>query len=202
MTGTLVGLGTGVSRVCGLLEARSPRLGRSHLVCIDGPAGSGKTTTAAALEEALRGRGRSAAVVHLDDLYDGWDGLAGVGPDLRTWVLDPWSQGRAGRHPRYDWVAGRYAAEREVPVADVLVVEGVGAGHPGYADLVTVLVWVEADRALGRARGIARDGPAVAAHWARWTEDEDRLHARERTRERAEVLVDGTSGTAQGGGRR
>ena len=48
--------------------ADPPRCGTIRLVCIDGPAGSGKTTLAAALAAAVRRRGRSVEVVHLDDL--------------------------------------------------------------------------------------------------------------------------------------
>ena len=46
-----------------------PRLGGVRVIAIDGPAGSGKTTLGDALAE------RGAAVLHLDDLYDGWSGL-------------------------------------------------------------------------------------------------------------------------------
>jgi hypothetical protein len=42
------------------------------------------------------------------------------------------------------------------------------------------------------ARGIERDGDAFAPHWEQWAKDEAALFARERTRERADVIVDGT----------
>jgi hypothetical protein len=41
-------------------------------------------------------------------------------------------------------------------------------------------------------RGIARDGDAFAPHWEQWAEDENGLFAREQTRERADLRLDGT----------
>ena len=43
------------------------------------------------------------------------------------------------------------------------------------------------------ARGIARDGEAYRPHWERWARQEDALFAADRTRDRADVVLD-TSG--------
>ena len=71
-------------------------------------------------------------------------------------------------------------------------ISGVGAGAGSYADLVTLLVWVDAPPALCLDRGIARDGEALRPEWLRWREQELEVFRRERTRDRADVLVDGT----------
>ena len=42
---------------------------------IDGPSGSGKTTLAAEIEQHWNSAVK-LQVVHMDDLYPGWDGLA------------------------------------------------------------------------------------------------------------------------------
>ena len=175
-----------------------PRCGTTRLVCIDGPAGSGKTTLAAAVAEELRARGRSVAVVHVDDLLEGWDGLDGVGGSAQRLLVEPWSQGRTGGYRRYDWHQAAFAEHHDVPPPDVAVLEGVGSGHPGFADLVTLLVWVEAPEELRLARGLERDGPELMPHWRRWLVAEQALHAREGTRERADVVVDGSGRSAAG----
>ena len=72
------------------------------------------------------------------------------------------------------------------------MLEGVGSGASRFAELVTVLVWVEAPHDLRMQRGLARDGDAFAPHWEQWAVDEAELFARERTRERADLVVDGT----------
>ena len=71
----------------------------------------------------------------------------------------------------------------------LLVVEGVGSGSRAWAPWITALVWVEAAPEIRLARGLARDGEEVREHWLAWTEDEQRLFAREETRERADLVV-------------
>ena len=85
-----------VSNAAEVLElalSRSPTLGTGRLVCVDGPAGSGKTTLA---EEVASLSG--APVIHMDDLFEGWDGLPHVNDQLDT-LLPPLATGLAGELP-------------------------------------------------------------------------------------------------------
>ena len=173
--------------VLALAESRPPPLGAGRLVCVDGPAGSGKTTLAAALRAARP----DARVVHLDDLYDGWDGLPRITDQLDS-LLRPLAAGGPGRYRRYDWVAGAYAETVVVEPSPLLVLEGVASGSRAHADLATVLVWVSAPADLRLARGLERDGAELAGPWRRWMADEAALFLREGTEARADVLVDGT----------
>nr|WP_243861186.1 uridine kinase [Cellulomonas uda] len=169
----------------------SPRLGPVRVVCVDGPAGSGKTTAGDGLVERASARGVRALVVHLDDLYAGWSGLEGtLWPRLAAQVLEPLRRGRPGRFQRYDWTAGRFADWVDVPVPELLVVEGCGSAQRACDPIAVLRVWVEADRALRLERGLARDGEDARAHWLRWMADEAAHFARERTRERADVRLD------------
>ncbi|MCD4535034.1 AAA family ATPase [Nocardioides sp. cx-169] len=170
-----------------LARSRPPTLGDGRLVCIDGPAGSGKTTLAASLA-ALAG----APVVHMDDLYDGWDGLPRVTDQLDGLLL-PLTEGAAGSYRRYDWVLQEYVEAVTVAPAPLLVLEGVGAGSLAHAARCTVLAWVEAPDALRLQRGLTRDGPQVEQHWRRWMRAEAEHFADQRTRDRADVIVDGTA---------
>ncbi|OZB47450.1 MAG: uridine kinase [Cellulomonas sp. 14-74-6] len=172
--------------------AGAARLGPVRLLCIDGPAGSGKTTTAAAVAAVLRARGRTVTVVHLDDLYEGWSGLEGtLWPRLAAQVLEPLRRGRRGRFQRYDWVAHRFAEWVEVPVPTVLVLEGCGSARREADAVATLRVWVEAPPAERLARGLARDGTAMRGHWEDWMRREAVHFAHERTAERADVRLDG-----------
>jgi uridine kinase len=196
-----------------LVEAalrRPPGLGRTRLVCVDGPAGSGKTTLADALVEAAAHRAGQRAgpaavptvgtvLLHMDDLYEGWSGLNDeLTRRLERDVLAPLRAERAGRYRRYDWHRGRFAEEHAVPVPELLLVEGCGSGAARYADATTLLIWVEAPRELRVRRGVERDGVGVLPHWRAWMVDEERHFARQRTRERADVLVDGTADPRDG----
>jgi len=172
--------------VVALALDRQQTLGSGRLICVDGPAGSGKTTLADGIR-ILTG----CRVVRMDDLYPGWSGLPEIDAQLER-VLAPLSQGRSGSYRRYDWEAGEFAETVTVEPAPLLVLEGVGSGASRFADLVTVLVWVEAPHDLRLERGVARDGDVFAPHWEQWAADEATLFARERSRERADVVVDGT----------
>jgi hypothetical protein len=110
--------------LAGRVLAAEPLLGRTRLVCVDGPAGSGKTTFADRLAAAL---GADVVVVHMDDLYAGWT-LTGAVARLSAGVLRPLADGQPGAFHRFDWSAGEFGrAVTPVPVTDVLVVEGCGA---------------------------------------------------------------------------
>lgn len=160
---------------------------RTRLVCLDGPAGSGKSTLATQLATAL-----ACQVVHMDDLYEGWE----AGPDggarrLGEWVLGPLAGGRRGRYRRYDWVAGAYAEEHAVDPGVTLLVEGCGSAARQVDPWASLVVWVEADDDERLRRGLERDGYGARDHWLRWMADEAAHYARERTRQRADVLLDG-----------
>jgi uridine kinase len=165
--------------------ARPATLGNGRLLCIDGPSGAGKTTLATAVARLAR----QARVVHMDALYDGWDGLPRVDEQLET-LLVPLARGEAGSYRRYDWHAGRYAGRIAVPPRPLLVLEGVGSWSPAYAPLVTLLVWVDAAPAERMSRAVARDGFAMAGHLRAWAEAERQHFARTGTRRHADVVVD------------
>ena len=184
---------TDAARVLELARSRTATLHEARLVCVDGPAGSGKTTLAAQIAALAPG----TTTVHMDDLYEGWRGLARIDEQLGT-LLRPLAEGRAGSYRRWDWLAGSWAETVNVAPAPLLVVEGVGSGARAVADLVTVLVWIEAPASVRRTRGLERDGAAVAGHWDRFVLDESALFVREGTRDRADLVLDGGAGGASG----
>lgn len=183
--------------------ASPPTLGSGRLVCVDGPAGSGKTTLAAALNRSFRGRLRATGsdesqvrMLHMDNVYDGWTGLDSGLDTVAASVVGPLLEGHPGRYRRYDWHRAGFAEERVLPPCDVLLMEGVGSGGrlDGYADAVTCLVWVDTPFDVRLDRGLRRDGDDQRCHWLAWQRQEAAMFARERIRDRADVLVDGTSG--------
>jgi uridine kinase len=173
-----------------------PTLGDARLVCVDGGAGSGKSTLGRAVGDAATGLG-SVTVVHTDDLLDGWGGLKEAGVSVREHVLAPVRAGRPGRYRRYDWHAGRFTEKVTVHPPDLLVLEGVGSWRASYASWVTTLVWVDAPVDLRLARGIARDGERLRPEWERWLPAEEALFRQERTHEHAAIVVDGTGEAEQ-----
>jgi uridine kinase len=186
---------TGFAELAERVHAARPRLGGARLICVDGPAGSGKTTFAGRLVDAL---GPGAAVVHMDDLYAGWT-LDGAIARLTAGVLRPLAAGRPGSYARYDWDAERFAdVPTEVPVPETLVVEGCGSCPRTLDEWTTLRIWVEAPESLRLARGLARDGGHLAGHWRAWQRAEAAEFAREDTRARADLRVDGAVAAAGG----
>jgi uridine kinase len=179
-----------------ILEGRAATLGGTRLVCVDGPAGSGKSTLGDAVARAATRLG-SVRLLHMDDMYEGWEGLdRDLTERIDRLLVEPLRHGRPGRYRRFDWALDRFAEWHDVDPVDTLVLEGVGSGASAYDDAITLLVWVEAPAQLRLDRGVDRDSPAVLPRWRRWMEQEDALFASERTRDRADLLVDGTGSRA------
>ena len=177
--------------------AQPPTLGAGRLLCVDGPAGSGKTTLAAALRRSARDllpAGGTVRVLHMDDVYAGWSGMEAGMATVAASIVEPLRAGRAGRYRRFDWHRMEFAEERVVDPVDVLILEGVGSAGAAYDESITCLVWVEAPPGVRLERGLARDGEQMRDHWVTWGAQEEAMFVRQRTRERADVIVDGVSG--------
>jgi anthranilate synthase component 1/para-aminobenzoate synthetase len=72
---------------------------------------------------------------------------------------------------------------------ELLIVEGVGAGARRAAAFESVLVWLESAAVVRKKRALERDGEVFAPHWERWAAQEDAMLARERTPERADMVI-------------
>lgn len=184
-----------VAAIVGLVDASDPLCGTTHLVCIDGPSGAGKTTLARDLAAAL-----AAPTVHMDDLYPGWGGLRAGTHRAQEWIVGPLTEGLPARYRRWDWAADRYAEWVQLPSSEFVVLEGCGSGALPAGKAASVLVWVEADETVRKARGIARDA-GFAPFWESWAIQERRLYEADRTWERADLLLDTTSDQGQRLGR-
>lgn len=154
------------------------------MVAIDGPSGAGKTTLAQDVVALL-----GCPVVHMDDLYPGWDGLREGVALLVSEVLEPLAAGRAARYRVWDWAGRRRGETRVLGTPPVLVVEGCGASVGEAARYAAVRVWVDAPQEVRRARGLARDGEAYRPFWERWAAQEEALFAADATRARADLVV-------------
>ncbi len=190
-----------------VIEAMTPQgpgkaiSGRPVVLAVDGRSNAGKTTLAARVCRVVPG----SAVVHTDDIAwehsrFGWADL------LIEGILVPVHQGRAVsfRPPR--WAQHGRVGHIKVPAGcPLLVVEGDGAGRREAAHLLDSLIWVQSDEREAQRRSLARaekpdamdvaNSPADGSPHAEaeWMAEEMPFNAAQRTWERADVIVCGTT---------
>jgi uridine kinase len=172
-----------------LALAAPVRCGDVGVIALDGPSGAGKTTLARGVELALEQQG-PVAVVHMDHLYPGWDGLPQAPALLTEQVLEPLARGERAAYRIWSWVRDEWAGTREVPECRFLVVEGCGSSVGPARAYAALSVFVDADVALRRRRGIERDGEAYRPQWQRWADQETALFTADATRRRADLVLD------------
>ena len=165
---------------------RAPAGAQRAVVLIDGRSGSGKSVAAGQVAAEL-----GAAVLSLEDLYPGWDGLA-AGSAAVPGAL------QSGRYRPYDWQLGRFADQERTLPRGPLVIEGCGAltaenlsaAHrwaaehrlPGGA----WAVWLDVPAVRRKSRALAREGEIFAPHWDQWAAQEEAHFQRHRPWELAD----------------
>lgn len=162
------------------------------VVAVDGPSGSGKTDLVAHLQRQLA-RSRRVVVVHLDDVYPGWDGLEAAVRLVAERTVRPWVAARSSNVaavvPVWDWARDTPGTPRPVPDGDLMLLDGVGSGASALSPWVRGVVWLEAPEEVRQQRAFARDGDTYRPHWRRWAQQEQEHFGRERTRERADWVL-------------
>ncbi|GAB3491035.1 nucleoside/nucleotide kinase family protein [Nocardiopsis coralliicola] len=185
------------SAIADLLRTAPARAGQCRVVAVEGRSGAGKTALAEALSARLR-----CPVVHMDDLYPGWDGLAPSGPRLAAEVLAPLADGAAPSWRRWDWAAGGWAPDdpggwHSTAPADTLIVEGCGSGHPAAAAYLSLLVWVDAPAGVRAERLDARwDAGLYRPHRSAWAAQEDAFYRTAAPQDRAHAILDNSQPAA------
>jgi len=161
----------------------------TRVVTIDGPAGSGKSTLANALAHELG----DCAVVHMDDMYEGWsqDLNNDLAERIQKWILDPISHGEDAQHMKYDWYVGRFCETVIVPCSKFLILEGVGSGNSQLRNFVSCAVWIESDPDLLVDRVVARDGEELRSEIMRWQIREAEYFALHKVKENAQIRLRG-----------
>ncbi len=132
-----------------LTDRGRPRTG-PFLLAIDGRSSSGKSTLARRVARLVP----QCVIVPTDDLAwwhsrFGWDDL------LVTHVIEPLRRGEAVDFRPPAWEARGRSGSIEVPAAaELVVIEGVGAGRASLAERVDAVIWVHSDPAVrgGRSR--------------------------------------------------
>jgi uridine kinase len=127
----------------------------------------------------------------MDDLYEGWEQELGAALShrVRSWLLDPWASGADGVLRRYDWARGRFGPPEALPPAPLVILEGCASAAAGIRERASLVVWIDADPEVRLARGVARDGAALAEHWRVWQAHEAAHFRADDTRRAADLVL-------------
>ncbi len=163
--------------------------GVTKVITIDGPAGSGKTTLANELSNKLG----ECPIVHMDDLYGGWnqDLISELPNRIIKTILWPLQNKTAPSYFRFDWHENRFTENIALPVSEFLILEGVGSGHPQLHEFAALTIWIEADPKLLLDRLVARDGEALRAELVKWQTHEAAYFAQLQVKQLADVRISG-----------
>ena len=163
--------------------------GATKVITIDGPAGSGKTTLANELSSALG----NCLIVHMDDLYAGWnqDLITELADRITSQILNPISFGKTATYMKYDWAEEDFKVSTSVPISDFLILEGVGAGHPKLNSQAALNIWIEADPKILLDRLVKRDGEQLREQLTTWQTHEARYFDQLAIKDLADVHLTG-----------
>lgn len=168
------------------------------IILIDGRAASGKSSLAAALRNVLfKELEQSPRVVHMDDLYPGWEGLTLGASYLNQQILGPLQAGKTAHWQLWDWQKGeRGKADdpgngwREFDGGTPLIVEGCGSLSRVASELADYRIWIEAKQELRHARWLERDGEKFNEFWHIWAAQEDEFYQLEKSKSLADLVID------------
>ena len=167
-----------------LCSAKTP-----SIIAIDGPAGAGKTTLANNLALALS-TSLGVNVIHMDDLYNGWENA--LGEELSRTLLHLTGAHLAAKplnFSKFNWAASEFDESITVPAADLLILEGVGSGQNAIRENLTALLWIDIDYNQGLARVLERDGQSLENQMQKWLLQQEQHFRVEGTQNAADFIL-------------
>ncbi len=156
------------------------------LIAIDGRAGAGKTTLAAALFTELSLK-HSVGVIHMDDLYEGWENALGLHltRTLET-IVKAHQMNKTFEIKIFNWESMKFDSTQKIEPVEILILEGVGAGQKVVREAGATLHWLDIDPEVGVARVLKRDGNQIAQQMKQWQIDQELHFMSDKTRENAQ----------------
>ena len=159
------------------------------LYAIDGPAGAGKTTFAAKLELELSESG-SVTVIHMDDLYNGWENaLSNALSEILDRISTAHLAGRDFVIKIFNWDTMKFDREEKIAPTEHLIIEGVGAAQQIVRETGATTYWLDIEPEIGLQRVLERDGAHIEVKMRQWQVDQDKHFARDETRENCEFKL-------------
>jgi uridine kinase len=161
---------------------------QTPIVLIDGRAGSGKSTFAESLQQQLFRDGESAPrVIHMDNIFEGWEGLA-LGSDYMVrFILLPLARRETASWQDWSWVKNQRSSWREFSGGTPLIIEGCGSLNERSKEHADISIWLEAREEVRRERWIQRERHLEKFDF--WAAQELDFYAREKSQSLADLVV-------------
>jgi uridine kinase len=159
------------------------------IIAIDGPAGAGKTTLAQTISLALSPH-MSTTVIHMDELYPGWEkALGGELTQTLTWLTSCHKARKPLMYSIFDWHSNEFSAPKTLPSTELLILEGVASAQIAIEDSLATSLWLDLDPQIGFQRVIERDGSTISSEMKKWLATQEQHFAKDRTKERCEFIL-------------
>jgi len=159
------------------------------LIAIDGPAGAGKTTLAAQFFDEFS-TSKTVALIHMDDLYDGWENALDARLTSRlAGIVEAFAAHSRFSIPTFNWASMRFDLSQTFEPTDILIIEGVGAGQKIVRDAGAIVYWLDIEAEVGLARVLERDGYKIESQMHQWQLDQDAHFLRDETRANANHIL-------------
>ncbi len=153
------------------------------LLAIDGPAGAGKTTLAAKFA-AQFSRFSTVQLIHMDELYSGWDdALSDDLTQILKRILAAHKEKREFTVQKFNWNSMIFDQRQVITPTDVLILEGVGAAQRIVRAAGATTYWLDVEPEIGLQRVLARDGGHLAKLMRQWQIDQAIHFRNDETRE-------------------
>jgi len=159
------------------------------IIAIDGPAGAGKTTLASTLSLALSPQ-MSTTVIHMDELYPGWENA--LGDELTktlTWLTSCHKAKKPLLYSSFNWIANEFNPPKSHVSTQLLILEGVASAQLPIEESLATSIWLDLDPEIGFRRVIERDGENISLEMKKWLVTQEQHFAADRTKERCEFLL-------------
>ena len=179
-----------ISELVELIQSSSIKCGETKVVCIDGPAGSGKTTLANSLSKYLD----NCPIVHMDEIYEGWGEALSqkTTNDLYQWIIEPLLKKQLIEFFKFDWTISKRNKKVVIRSHSYLIIEGVGSSVKKVSEHASLKIWIEVNQSLGIERVLKRDGQQIKDQMKNWQIQELNYFNENKTKENSNIWIDGS----------
>lgn len=173
---------------------KSPKVGKTMFIAVDGHGGSGKSTLAKWLSEKL-----GAELIHTDD-FAGWDNPLNWWPNVIKEVFEPIRSGAVSLsyQPASWWENHHPEAVENQPITPIMILEGVSSSRKEFDDYISLRIFVDTPKEICMNRGVERDTGTgkskeeLTQMWEDWFKEEDEYFKQDNPKEKADIVMDGT----------